>query len=160
MSSLRGARWQDIPRLAALECDLFVDHAWSEATWWSELAGRPRREYVVDAEAPGPRGGAEALLGYAGLDVSGEVADVMTIAVAPAAQGHGVGLRLLDELIARARARGAEWLMLEVRADNAAARSMYEKRGFSVLQVRPRYYQPGDVDGIVMRLALVVGADA
>jgi ribosomal-protein-alanine N-acetyltransferase len=94
------------------------------------------------------------VLGYAGLDVAGEVADVMTIAVAPTAQGRGLGHRLLEELVTRAQARGAEWLVLEVRADNARARSMYEKRGFSVLQVRPRYYQPGDVDAVVMRLAL------
>lgn len=153
MSSLRDVRWQDIPQLAALERELFGDQAWSEATWWSELAGRPRRDYLVDTDPAGPVD-ADAILGYAGLDVSGEVADVMTVAVAPAAQGHGLGRRLLDQLVARARAQGAQWLMLEVRADNLAARSLYEKRGFSVLQVRPRYYQPGDVDAMVMRLAL------
>jgi ribosomal-protein-alanine N-acetyltransferase len=48
--------------------------------------------------------------------------------------------------------------MLEVRADNGAARALYEAVGFTVLRVRPRYYQPGDVDALVMRLDLV-GAD-
>lgn len=153
MSALRDVRWQDIPQLAALERELFGEHAWSEATWWAELAGRPRRDYVVEADGGG-RDAAPAVLGYAGLDVAGEVADVMTIAVAPTAQGRGLGHRLLEELVTRAQARGAEWLVLEVRADNARARSMYERRGFSVLQVRPRYYQPGDVDAVVMRLAL------
>ena len=153
MSALRDMRWQDIPQLAALERELFGGHAWSEATWWAELAGRPRRDYVVEADSGG-RDAAPAVLGYAGLDVAGEVADVMTIAVAPTAQGRGLGRRLLEELITRSQASGAEWLVLEVRADNARARSMYEKRGFSILQVRPRYYQPGDVDAVVMRLAL------
>ena len=44
--------------------------------------------------------------------------------------------------------------MLEVRADNAAARKLYEPRGFETLTVRRRYYQPGDVDAHVMRLTL------
>jgi ribosomal-protein-alanine N-acetyltransferase len=44
--------------------------------------------------------------------------------------------------------------MLEVRDDNPAARGLYESRGFQVLSTRRRYYQPGDVDAQVMRLAL------
>ena len=45
--TLREARWTDLPALAALERDLFAHDAWSEPTWWAELAGRPRRDYVV-----------------------------------------------------------------------------------------------------------------
>jgi ribosomal-protein-alanine N-acetyltransferase len=44
--------------------------------------------------------------------------------------------------------------MLEVRADNAPARKLYDSKGFEVLSVRRRYYQPGDVDAQVMRLTL------
>jgi len=145
-------RWTDLPQLVALEAELFPDDAWSQETWWAELAARPRRSYVVE-ELDG------ALVGYAGLDLTGEVADVMTIAVAPSAQGHGLGRRLLDELVARAAADDATHLMLEVREDNAAARRLYDTRGFELLTVRRRYYQPGDVDAHVMRLTLA-GATA
>jgi ribosomal-protein-alanine N-acetyltransferase len=140
-------RWTDIPQLVALEAELFPDDAWAEATWWAELAGRPRRAYVVEEE-----GG--KVLGYAGLDLGGEVADVMTMAVAPSARGRGLGRRLLDELVSRAREDRAAHLMLEVRADNEAARNLYDSKGFDVLTVRRRYYQPGDVDAHVMRLSL------
>jgi ribosomal-protein-alanine N-acetyltransferase len=140
--------WTDIEQLAALERELFPDDAWAEATWWAELAGRPRRAYVVEDAADG------IIAGYAGLDLGGEVADVMTMAVAPAAQGRGVGRRLLDELVARAEADGAAYLMLEVRDDNAAARNLYETSGFELMTTRRRYYQPGDVDAHVMRLSL------
>ncbi len=146
--TLREARWTDIPALAALERDLFTHDAWAEPTWWAELAGRPRRDYVVLTDADG-------ILGYAGLDHGGDVADVMTIAVAPRAQGRGVGGRLLDELERRARARGAASMMLEVRADNAAALRLYERAGFALLSTRRRYYQPGDVDALVMRKLLL-----
>lgn len=144
---VREARWTDLAALAALEHELFPDDAWSEASWWGELAGRPRREYVVaeDAAAPGA-----APLGYAGLDHGGEVADVMTVAVAPAARGRGLGRRLLDELEARARARGAEHVILEVRADNTPAIRLYEGAGHAVLSTRRGYYA-GGVDALVMR---------
>ncbi len=145
--TLREAHWADIPALALLERDLFAHDAWAEPTWWAELAGRPRRDYVVLTDGDG-------ILGYAGLDHGGDVADVMTVAVAPRAQGRGIGRRLLDELEHRARARGAAHVILEVRADNAPAIGLYERAGFAVLSTRRRYYQPGDVDAIVMRKTL------
>jgi ribosomal-protein-alanine N-acetyltransferase len=148
--TLRALRWTDIEELVVLERELFPHDAWSEPTWWSELAGRPRRDYVVDEDA-------EGIAGYAGLDLGGEVADVMTIAVAPRAQGRGLGRRLLDELVARAEGDGAEFLMLEVRADNTAARALYDHSGFEVLTTRRGYYQPGNVDAHVMRRRLGPG---
>jgi [ribosomal protein S18]-alanine N-acetyltransferase len=144
---LREMTWRDVPALAALEPALFADDAWSEQTWWAELAGRPRRCYVV-----GEQGG--VVVGYAGVDRRGEVADVMTIAVAPDAQGHGLGSLLMEWLIDAARDGGAGHLMLEVRADNTAAHRLYSKMGFVMLTVRRRYYQPGDVDAHIMRLHL------
>jgi len=145
--TLREMTWRDIPALAELEPELFADDAWSEQSWWAELAARPRRSYVVVEQ-----GG--ALVGYAGVDRGGEVADVMTLAVATAAQGQGVGKVLMDWLIVEARRGGAEHLMLEVRADNVAAQRLYSMAGFVMLTVRRRYYQPGDVDAHIMRLTL------
>jgi ribosomal-protein-alanine N-acetyltransferase len=146
-TTLRQMTWQDIPALTAIEPMLFADDAWSEQSWWAELAGRPRRSYVV-AERSG------TVVGYAGVDCGGEVADVMTIAVTPAAQGQGLGAILLHWLIAEARRAGAEHLMLEVRADNAVAQRLYSATGFETLTVRRKYYQPGDVDALIMRMHL------
>jgi ribosomal-protein-alanine N-acetyltransferase len=148
--TLRELEWTDLATLAAMEQELFADDAWSEQTWWAELAGRPRRDYVV-ALADG------AVVGYAGLDVSGDVADVMTVATAPTQQRKGIGGLLLEELVRRAAGRGCEALILEVRADNDPARNLYERNGFEVISVRRRYYQPGDVDALVMRRLLTEG---
>jgi len=144
---LRDMNWQDVPALAALERELFASDAWSQQTWWTEHAGRPRRCYVV-----GERDG--AVVGYAGVDRRGEVADVMTIAVALDAQGQGLGSLLMDWLLDAARRGGAEHLMLEVRMDNVAAQRLYSTSGFVTMTVRSKYYQPGDVDALIMRLHL------
>jgi ribosomal-protein-alanine N-acetyltransferase len=147
MSRLREVTWRDIPRLAAAETKLFADDAWSAETWWAELAARPRRAYVV-------LDGDDGVDGYAGLDLGGDVADVMTVAVVPGRRGRGLGDVLVGELLRRAVAGGAAAVMLEVRADNVAARRLYERHGFEEVSVRRRYYRrPGapDVDAVVMR---------
>ncbi len=136
--------WRDIPVLAALDAVLFAEDAWDEPTWWAELAGRPRREYVVAMEG-------ECVVGYAGLDLAGEVADVMTIAVAPDHQARGLGDELMRELARRGASAGAVAMMLEVRADNASALRLYARHGFEQVGVRRRYYQPDGVDALVLR---------
>ena len=153
---LRPMRWWDVEAVQALDAQLFGPTAWTPAMFWSELAAGPTRWYVV-AESLGPdeagavAGPAGALAGYAGLLVPGPEADVQTIAVAPYAQGRGVGTRLLRALTEHAVRSGARSLLLEVRADNAPAIALYEREGFERVSVRRRYYQPGDVDAWIMR---------
>jgi ribosomal-protein-alanine N-acetyltransferase len=146
-TTLREMTWRDIPALTAIEPTLFAGDPWSEPSWWAELAGRPRRSYVVGEQSG-------TVVGYAGVHCGGEVADVMTIAVTPVAQGHGLGAVLMRWLIAQAQRSGAEHLMLEVRADNVAAQRLYTAMGFSTLTMRRKYYQPGDVDALIMRMHL------
>jgi ribosomal-protein-alanine N-acetyltransferase len=93
-------------------------------------------------------------VGYAGLVVAGNQADVQTLAVAAPAQGRGLGRLLLDALIAEARARDAAEVLLEVRAENAPARALYERAGFERIAVRRGYYRPGGTDALVLRLKL------
>lgn len=142
----REVRWQDLDELADLETELFGAEAWSLSSWWGELAGRPRREYLLVQDV-------EGIIGYAGLDHAGEVSDVMTIAVVPRARRTGLGRLLLEELITRSRAKGAHRLLLEVRADNEPALGLYAARGFTRLSTRRGYY-PGGVDALVLALDL------
>lgn len=145
--SLRRMRWWDLEQVLPLEESLFGPSAWSAETFWSELAHPSTRWYVVAAPVDEP----ERVVGYAGLLVPGTEADVQTIAVAPQAQGRGVGGVLVDALVAEAHRRSAAALLLEVRADNEAAIALYRRRGFERIAVRRRYYQPEDVDAWVMR---------
>lgn len=136
--------WTDIDILVDWEKQLFPDDAWSERIWWSELAGRPQRGYIVAEDGGRP-------VGYAGLSVAGATADVMTIGVPAVAQGSGVGKMLLEELLAIATRAGVDAVLLEVREDNMPARRLYQRSGFEQISVRRRYYQPGDMDALVLR---------
>jgi GNAT superfamily N-acetyltransferase len=51
--------------------------------------------------------------------------------VAPQARGTGAGRVLIDAVVAWAAAEGASTLMLDVLPDNAAARALYERAGFT-----------------------------
>jgi N6-L-threonylcarbamoyladenine synthase/ribosomal-protein-alanine N-acetyltransferase len=57
-------------------------------------------------------------------------------------------------LIKEARKRGAREVFLEVRADNPTAQRLYLRLGFEEIGVRPGYYQPDNVDALVMRLRI------
>lgn len=147
---IRPMHWSDIADVHAIECDVFDVDPWTAEQFWGELA-QPTRQYIV-AETAGE------LVGYAGVYVLPPDADVQTIAVSPKGQGQGIGRRLLDELIARAREADCSQLILEVRSDNAAAIGLYRHFGFEQISSRPNYYAPG-VDALVMRLRPLAGSD-
>ncbi len=153
---LREMRWWDLAPVLELEHELFPEDAWSEGMFWSELAHargpRATRRYVV-AAAPDGR-----IAGYAGLAAAGGLGDVQTIAVARDQWGTGLGARLLTELLRHATAFECDEVLLEVRVDNTRAQKLYERFGFEPIGFRRGYYQPGNVDALVMRLT--VQADA
>ena len=57
-------------------------------------------------------------------------AHLLAIVVAPSVDGQGIGQRLMTELDAEARRRGAATMSLNVFTANERARSLYERLGF------------------------------
>ncbi|WP_432509974.1 ribosomal protein S18-alanine N-acetyltransferase [Kineococcus sp. SYSU DK001] len=139
-------RWWDLTDVHALEADLFGGTAWSPESFWGELA-RPNRRFLVAVEDG-------RVVGYGGVAVNGAEADVQTIGVARDRQGRGTGRELLRALRAQAAGAGARHLLLEVRADNEPAQHLYRSEGFEQIARRARYYQPDDVDALVLRARL------
>jgi len=144
--SLRPMRWWDIPSVVELEVQLFPTDSWSTEQFWEELA-QPTRWYVVAQDELG------RVVGYAGLFLLAPQADVQTIGVAPQMQGRGVGRLLLQALVGHSRQAGCRRLLLEVRAGNTAAITVYRAAGFTQLSRRSRYYPDGE-DAIVLCLSL------
>lgn len=147
MIALRTAVADDLDAIMALEQASFALTAWSRQTMAKEMASEWGR-YVVAVDDAGD------VVGYVGLRAVGVEGDIQTIAVAASARGAGLGRRLLAEAQQDARMRGVRELFLEVREDNAPARSLYASEGFEEIGVRPGYYQPEDVAAIVMRKEL------
>ncbi|RFS86659.1 ribosomal-protein-alanine N-acetyltransferase [Actinomadura spongiicola] len=135
----------DIAAVTVLERDLFPEDAWSEEMIRGELADQPRTRHYVVAERPGGE-----IVGYAGLAAAGGQADVQTLGVRADLRGSGIGAALLTALLEEAVRRRSEAVFLEVRADNGAARRLYERFGFDEVGLRRRYYQPSNVDAVVM----------
>lgn len=110
--------------------------------------------------------GAFAVLGEAGepaqakgfilcRSIAGE-AEILTIAVDPAARRRGWGAALVEVAAGVAAETGAEALFLEVAIDNAAAIALYQASRFGKVGVRKGYYPhpDGAKDAVVMRRAL------
>lgn len=146
--TLRIATLDDLPAIMDLERRGFPTDAWSEQTMGTEISSL-HNVYLVDLEE-------ERVVGYGGVRALQGAADsdIQTIALDPAVRGRGRGRALLRALIATAVERGARELFLDVRDDNDVARALYSSEGFVELGRRPGYYQPGDVDAVVMRLNL------
>lgn len=147
LTQIRPMRWWDIEQVAALEAGIFTESRWTTEQFWSELA-QPTRTYVVVEDLGQDE---QEIIGYAGLFVLGAQSDVQTIAVAPTAQGRGIGRMLMEHLMASARQQGATQMILEVRADNAPASALYQGLGFEVISTRRDYYAPG-IDARIMRV--------
>ena len=144
--TLRDLVYEDIETLGRLERELFPTDAWPLEMFYAEFSQPDTRRYLV-AEIDGE------MVGYAGLMVIDTTADIQTIGVLPHVEGRGMGRAMLTELLAEAVRRGAETVMLEVRADNPRAQRLYVRFGFERIHIRKRYYRDG-VDAWVMRLVL------
>jgi ribosomal-protein-alanine N-acetyltransferase len=90
--------------------------------------------------------------GFVLVRVAGGEAEILTLAVAPAARGRGLGRALLQAAIAWAKAQGAEAVFLEVGTDNPQALALYAGLGFAKVGIRKAYY--AGRDALVLRLPL------
>lgn len=144
---LRSATLADLDAIWAIEHAVFEREAWSIDMMRDELTA-DHRQYLVLLNEQGE------IKGYGGLLAVGEDGDIQTIALDHEVRGAGHGRVLMDALLDEADSRGVRKVFLEVRADNPIARSLYASLGFNEIAVRPRYYQPGDVDAVVMQLEM------
>jgi ribosomal-protein-alanine N-acetyltransferase len=155
---LRQMSLEDLPGVMALEDELFAPDTWTADMYRDELSRADTRYYVVaefhlegeDDDEPEEQRAGPLLVGYGGLIAYDDEAHVATLGVTKALQGEGVGSLLLDDLLAEADRRSPV-VLLEVRADNAAAQHLYRKRGFTEIGRRRGYYQPSGADAVVMK---------
>lgn len=154
--SLREAHLEDVPRVAALFGDTLPDPGESpeqarqrhEERLREELTRTPRLARLVVAEDDHG-----SLLGAL---LAWQVADEVTlldVAVPLAARRGGHGRALVLELLEHGKKAGGALVVLEVRASNVAAKTLYRSLGFEEVHVRRAYYRDGE-DGLEMHARL------
>jgi ribosomal-protein-alanine N-acetyltransferase len=75
---------------------------------------------------------------------------INTLAVKTEARRRGLATKLLRFAFAEASAAGATRATLEVRRSNEAALRLYERLGFEVRAIRPKYYSQPVEDGLIL----------
>lgn len=90
------------------------------------------------------------IAGYCGCYQSLEEAEITNIAVRRQLRGHGIGRRLLMELMRLGKEQGAFAYTLEVRVSNQAAIHLYESLGFVSFGIRKNFYEKPREDAMIM----------
>lgn len=121
--------------------DSAFDPGFGEAWTRSQCAGiLPMAGVLLMLAWDGKR---EQPLGFSlSRSIAGE-AELLLLAVSPASQRRGVGRRLLDHFLERARADGARRVHLEVRDGNPAV-GLYREAAFKPAGRRRNYYRGSD----------------
>jgi ribosomal-protein-alanine N-acetyltransferase len=136
----------DLPEVVAIERAAFGEKNRDEKHFLEEM-GRPwSRLWVVREQGSAVRG---FLLSWV---VTDEL-QILDVAVDPQARRRGLGLALMHHALADARVSEIRLVLLEVRASNLPALTLYERLGFERTRVRRSYYPDGE-DGIEMLLQL------
>lgn len=94
-----------------------------------------------------------SLLAFALFQSAAGDCELLTIATDPARRGQGLAGALLTAAIPLLAAGGDARLLLDVAEDNASARRLYARFGFTEDGRRKRYYtagRPAPVDAILM----------
>ena len=126
---------------------------WGWDSYYAELS-RPEAIMIVARRARADRLTDHALYGFLSARVSAQELHVNNIGVHDAARRRGVGNALMRTAVASAVRQGARAAILEVRAGNVAAQSLYRRYGFEVVGRRRQYYRDPPEDALLMRASL------
>lgn len=133
--TVRAWKKEDVATIAEIERKSFSDP-------WTERMLEDTLRYPVYHTFLAEEGG--QVCGYSCLIVLFEDAELANIAVAPEYRGKGVGKLLMEQMHEKAKALGAERVLLEVRVSNRNAIGLYGKYGYVRYGKRENYYADGE----------------
>ena len=144
--TLRAMNDADVPTVVALEAAAYP-FPWSEGIFRDCLrVGYLCRVVQVGAE----------VCGYGIMSMGAGEAHILNLCVRADLRSRGIGRRVLDYLLERARRAGMLEAFLDVRPTNVAAIRLYQAAGFEQVGIRRGYYQAvgGREDAAVLKLEL------
>lgn len=128
-------RIMDLERVSFPEPEQWNRDSWEHELTWSSLAVLVARD--------------DQLRGVIALRIGPDVCDLDKIIVEPGSRRRGIARRLMAAGLELAASRGVQEMILEVRADNQPAISLYRSYRFTGITVRNDYYGPG-LDAVIM----------
>ncbi|NLY21421.1 MAG: ribosomal protein S18-alanine N-acetyltransferase [Tissierellia bacterium] len=140
--NLRHANLDDVDEIYEIEEESF-DSPWSRKTINDEIETNVFGDYLV-VEEDGK------IIGYFGMWLIMDEAHITNIAVRKSHRGKGIGSLLMEYGISYAEEKQLFGMTLEVRTTNAEAIGLYEKYGFQIEGIRPKYYQDTNEDAYIM----------
>lgn len=138
---LRNWKYEDILKISQMEKECFPLEPWNFKMLASSFESDSFTGVVAEDDGD--------IIGYGGITVAADSADIENVAVAEPFRCCGAGTAIIAELLKTARARGVKKVFLEVRVSNSAAMGLYLKSGFKGVYARTRYYSDGE-DCLVM----------
>jgi ribosomal-protein-alanine N-acetyltransferase len=135
--------WQDSYGEAAarLEGECFGENITAEA--FCRFSDAPANHYFCAVGEDG------TLLGYGGISLVADEAEIITVAVAPLYRRRGIARCLMEHMLRLADQTRAS-VYLEVRESNIPARNLYAALGFSETGVRKNYYTSPRENAVLM----------
>jgi len=158
--AIRPAALHDVPAILALERQAPGAAHWSLEQYEKLVRGGVvlLAEHVAEPvveHAPAPCKSPEeqgVLCGFICAHAVESEWEIENVVVAAEFLRRGIGDALVGVLIQRAESEAASAILLEVRASNRPARSLYEKHGFRETGRRRAYYQNPVEDAILYTL--------
>lgn len=95
------------------------------------------------------------IVGFAGIMVIVDEAELLNIAIHPAFHRKGIGKMLLERMVQEAIRHGARRMFLEVRRSNRIAIDLYDRFEFVKFSERRNYYKNPVEDAIIMEKLLL-----
>ncbi len=139
-------REQTLQAVANIETIIQPQDAWSCKTL-SELLEQDSIDLLVVYQI-------DKIVGYCLYQVIFEQAEILRIGTHPDYQRRGIASQVFAKLNVELLSKQVESLLLEVRADNIAAITLYEQQGLAVIHRRKGYYQTPHspaIDALIMQ---------
>ncbi|HXE74652.1 MAG TPA: ribosomal protein S18-alanine N-acetyltransferase [Candidatus Xenobia bacterium] len=145
--TLRDAHRSDLEALLSIQKASPGAARWTRDAYESLLAADGTLCLVA-------QGNSEERMGFVLARIAADEMEILNLAVRPVARRRGLGRRLVEEALARARGRGARQCWLEVRASNRAALEFYRALGFKERARRTGYYRDPVEDAVICARSL------
>ncbi|HON25381.1 MAG TPA: ribosomal protein S18-alanine N-acetyltransferase [Myxococcota bacterium] len=135
----------DLADISELESKCFAD-PWPAKAFEDEINNELSRSILIRTKEG-------ELVAYCIFWIVGPEAHLLSIAVSPTHRRLGIAKTLMLKMFEMAILELAEYVVLEVRKSNEAAKTLYRILGFQTIGFRRRYYQNGE-DAEVMMLQI------